>query len=390
MRFGEEEALSAKRTSPNVLSAPRSEAFGPTAEAHPDIISAASGGLGGFAFACLRSRQRIYDWQRILQPRVSSIFLSRNLSGLFLVMCAAVLWATVGVASKLVPHELSVPDEVYGFARTIVAGPVVLLFAVVSIGRKRCIPTLRSLPCFFLFGICCAIFQVCLFRSFWLLGVTVTVFLTVCLPPALAMIWALWRRTEQVSGQVVVALVLAAIGLLSFVGDDMKGSSLPTLVGLTLSIFASIAFVFLTQAARLLTVDHSALLVSGLGLVITAAFLAPASLLLTPINWQMMRAFVTDWRSFGVLLYLGLGPTALAYVCYCVGMARCRSAIAGLVASMIEPVAAAGLAFVFLRETLTLWQSLGCVVMLFAMIILWIGENKSPVAGVASGAGSGI
>jgi drug/metabolite transporter (DMT)-like permease len=57
---------------------------------------------------------------------------------------------------------------------------------------------------------------------------------------------------------------------------------------------------------------------------------------------------------------------------------------------MIEPVAAAGLAFVFLRETLTLWQSLGCVVMLAAMIILWIGENKSSVANVASRAGSGI
>jgi DME family drug/metabolite transporter len=204
------------------------------------------------------------------------------------------------------------------------------------------------------------------------------------------MILALWRRTEQVSGQVVTALALAAIGLLSFVGEDMKGSSLPTLVGVTLSVIASIAFVFLTQAARLLTVDHSAVLVSGLGLVITAAFLAPASFLLAPVNWQMMTALVTDWRSFGVLLYLGLGPTALAYVCYCVGMARCRSALAGLVASMIEPVAAAALAFVFLRETLTLWQSLGCVVMLVAMIILWIGENKSSVADVASRAGSGI
>jgi DME family drug/metabolite transporter len=305
-------------------------------------------------------------------------------------MCAAVLWATVGVASKLVPYELRVPDEIYGFARTIVAGPAILLFAVISIGRKRCTPRLRSLPCFFLFGICCAIFQLCLFRSFELLGVTVTVFLTVCLPPALAMIWALWRRTEQVSGQVVTALVFAAIGLLSFVGEDMKGDNLPTLLGLALSIFASIAFVFLTQAARLLTVDHSAVLVSGFGLVITAALLAPTSFLLAPINWQTMRAFVTDWRSFGVLLYLGLGPTALAYVCYCVGMARCRSALAGLVASMIEPVAAAGLAFVFLRETLTLWQSLGCVVMLAAMIILWIGENKSSVANVASRAGSGI
>ncbi|THK33870.1 hypothetical protein EHS39_33505 [Ensifer sp. MPMI2T] len=315
-----------------------------------------------------------------MRARVGAAGRSHHLSGLVLVMCAAVLWATVGVSSKLVPHGPSVPDEAYGFARTIVAGPAILLFAVISNGWKRSIPRLSSLPCFFAFGVCCAIFQVCLFRSFWLLGVTVTVFLTVCLPPVLAMIWTLWRRTEQVSGQVVTAFVLAAIGLLSFIGNDMKGSNLPALLGLTLSIIASIAFVLMTQATRWLTADYSAILVSGLGLVITAAILAPVAFLLAPIKWQMIKASVTDWRSFGVLLYLGLGPTALAYVCYCVGMARCRSALAGLVASMIEPAAAAGLAFVFLQETLTSWQSLGCLVMLFAMITLWIGENKSSVA----------
>jgi DME family drug/metabolite transporter len=300
-----------------------------------------------------------------------------------------VLWATVGVASKFVPYELSVPDEVYGFARTIVAGPVILLIAAISNGWKGCIPRSCNLPHFFLFGICCAIFQVCLFRSFWLLGVTVTVFLTVCLPPALFMIWTLWRRTEQVSGQVVTALVLAALGLLSFVGDDINGNALSTLLGLALSVLASIAFVGLTQTARLLTLDHSAFLVSGLGLVITAALLAPACFLLAPGNWQLTKAFVADWRSLSVLIYLGLGPTALAYVCYCVGMARCRSASAGLVASMIEPVVAAGLAFVFLRETLTSWQSLGCVVMLVAMIVLWIGENRSSSIDAASSADAG-
>ncbi|WP_365967741.1 EamA family transporter [Mesorhizobium sp.] len=86
-----------------------------------------------------------------------------------------------------------------------------------------------------------------------------------------------------------------------------------------------------------------------------------------------------DWRSLSVLIYLGLGPTALAYVCYCAGVARCRSAVAGLVASMIEPAVAAGLAFLFLNETLTAWQTLGCLMLLTAIVILWLDEQRSSV-----------
>jgi drug/metabolite transporter (DMT)-like permease len=51
-------------------------------------------------------------------------------------------------------------------------------------------------------------------------------------------------------------------------------------------------------------------------------------------------------------------------------MARCESAIAGLVASMIEPAIAACLAFVFLNEVLTDWQMLGCMAILASMLLL--------------------
>lgn len=344
-------------------------------------VMARPDGLGKLAAVFMSMAQKVYDRERTLTARAAALGESYQLSGLALVMLAAALWATVGVASELLPSGLSVPDEVYGFARTVVAGPAILFLTFVTGGARTCVPQRGSMTGFLAFGICCAIFQICLFRSFGLIGVTVTVFLTVCLPPVLAMAFALWRRTEAVSSYTVMALGFAALGLMTFIGNDLTDSNVSALLGLMLSLTASVAFVLMTQAARALAADHSPMLVSGLGLIITAAILAPVAFLLSPVDWPALVTTLSDWRSLGMLLYLGLGPTALAYICYCVGMARCRSALTGLVASTIEPAVAAGLAFLFLGETLTVWRSLGCLTMLLAMTTLWFGEKRMVVNG---------
>jgi drug/metabolite transporter, DME family len=172
---------------------------------------------------------------------------------------------------------------------------------------------------------------------------------------------------------------MAIIGLIAFSSAEASGGGMGNvLLGLAFSLAASVAFVVMSHAARRLTRNHSPLLVSGLGLSITALIIAPVALLVSPVSWSVLPAALTDWRSSSVLLYLGLVPTALAYVCYCSGMARCHTAIAGLVASMIEPAVAAGLAFLFLRELLSPWEVMGCVLLFFAMLTLWLDEKPQP------------
>ena len=292
--------------------------------------------------------------------------------GLVLVMCAASLWATVGVATQLVPARVDVPWEIYGFIRTLVAGPAILLAVFIGGGWPALVPERGSLIDFLRFGVFCAIFQLCLFRSFELLGVTITVFLTVCLPPLITIAWATLRRTEQLSRHVLLAFSLGACGLLAFVGGD-KGSGGHLVLGLSLSVTASVAFVLMTMSGRKLALRHSPLLIAGHGLLAAAAVLLPVVLLSTRFDAAMLSG-AFGWQGGAVLLYLGLVPTALAYICYCSGIARCASTTPGLVASMIEPAVAALLAFFLLHETLTHWQALGCGVMLAAMIVLARGE----------------
>ena len=341
-------------------------------------VMARHDGLGKLASVFVSMAEKVYERERKFRKTIARLDHSYHLSGLALVMLAAALWATVGVASQLVPNDLALPDEVYGFARTVVAGPALLLFALFSGGISKIVPRVDGLRQFALFGFCCAIFQISLFRSFSLIGVTITVFLTVCLPPVIAVVWTSWRSVEPVSRHIVSAMLMAVVGLVAFsVKAAATDTGLKTLLGLAFSLAGSIAFVFMSHSARALAAHHSPLLISGLGLTVTALFLAPVALLVSPVGWQEMSVSFSDWRSSSVLLYLGLVPTALAYMCYCSGMARCRTAVAGLVASMIEPAVAAGLAFLFLRELLTPWQVMGCVMLFFAMLTLWLDEKPS-------------
>lgn len=84
---------------------------------------------------------------------------------------------------------------------------------------------------------------------------------------------------------------------------------------------------------------------------------------------------IIPWELTGFILYLGLGPTALAYVLYCSGMARCRSTNVGLVASMIEPAFAALLAWAVLHERLSTTELAGCGLVMLAMLTLCEAER---------------
>lgn len=78
-----------------------------------------------------------------------------------------------------------------------------------------------------------------------------------------------------------------------------------------------------------------------------------------------------------ILLYLGLGATAGAYLAFSVGLTFCRSSASGLVASMIEPALAAVMATVLLGEHLPLPKLLGCLVVTSAMLLLWLPDLRT-------------
>lgn len=305
-------------------------------------------------------------------------------TGIALVMAAAALWATVGVAVQLTPEASVLPDTVLAAARTGIAG--VTLLGVWFFGARGKVADLRRLPLkpLCVFALSSALFQVCLFRSFAELGVTVAVFLTVCLPPVLGSVWAAIRGTGGPSAAVATSLglALAGVALVSVAGQG-QGHAILNLPGLMNGVIASVAFVAMSLSAAELSRKSPAVLVAGAGLSLSSVLLG-ALVILSGVDLAPTGDFVaTSSVTLGLILYLGLMPTALAYLCYCAGMARCRTPVVGLVASMVEPFLAALLALVLIGEQVTPATMAGCALLVAAMLLLWRGE-KASVAGASS------
>lgn len=307
--------------------------------------------------------------------------------GAGLVIMAAALWATVGVAVKLVPAAAELPPEALGLARTLIAGPLILLAAGRNLVRLK--QVLREidrgqLAAFAFAGV---IFQVCLFRSFDALGVTLTVVLTVCLPPVIAMIWSLARGVPFGRGALLaLGLAILGLGLFAF-AKGLNGPDGSRSWGLFLAFAASLAFVWMSASARSLARAVPPMLVAGLGLTLSGLIFCAAIPFLPDLSAPILHSLATDPQVIILVLYLAVIPTALAYVCYCAGMARCRSTWAGLTATMIEPAIAAVLAAWFLHERLGESEILGCLLMVLAILVLVrtesAGQRRSEAAGKA-------
>lgn len=302
----------------------------------------------------------------------------RAMQGILQVMVAAIVWSSVGVATGLVPESQTVPEGTFGVGRMLVGGPALLILALCitprSLHRIRRMSPRRLVE----FAAGSALFQLCMFKSFILLGITPTVFLTVCLPPLIGTLWELLTQPRTQCPGIYAALAIAGTGVLVVAGGNLGEAASVNATGMLIVTIGSAGFVVMTSAARELTQENGALLVTGVGLSLTGLVLIAYEIAAKGQALAALRDM--DWHLGGIILYLGLGPTAFAYALYCAGIARCRTANIGLIASMLEPAVAAILARLLLGEVLTTGQTTGCALVMAAMVILWKSEQRRDIA----------
>ncbi len=294
-------------------------------------------------------------------------------AGLLLVMLAATLWATVGVAVGMMTNR-GLGADALGFMRTLIGAGVLLAAAFVTDAVPRGLRL--SLRPLLVFGIGAAIFQICLFRAFREVGVTITVTVTVCLPPIiLAVVDAVMARRLPCT-MVTTALLVAAGGvaaiLLPASGPDLLRPVKAE--GWALMLTASLAFAAVAASARRLAEAAPPLFATGLGLAICAALLAAHALIQGDL--ALSQVAILDETDMAILLYLGLFATGGAYLAFAIGIRLCRSSTSGLVASMIEPAIAAALAATLLGEFLRPMELAGCLAVIAAMVLIWRAESR--------------
>jgi drug/metabolite transporter, DME family len=299
--------------------------------------------------------------------------------GLLLATAAAMLWGTVGVASKLLPDGVTLSSFHLGFARLAIAAPLLVLFGVLVLGRALWAIPARAWPWVATVGLLAACYQFSLFVSVEQLRVAKTALLTVCLPPVLIAGASALIAHRRPSAWTTGALLLA-LGGLTLVGGGSGGpGAVPgaaPLLGLAMATLAAMAFAALSALARMLAGRIHPLQAVRFGFAVGAVLLAPIVVLSGRAEPGVVAGAASTAQIVLILLYVGAVPTALAYICYFYGMQRSRSATSGIAATLVEPAVAVLLAAGLLGEYLspTAWFGVACLP--FAAIALGLEGNR--------------
>lgn len=301
--------------------------------------------------------------------------------GFAFVIGAALLWATVGVASRLMPTPEPPGPALMGFCRTLLGA--LALIGAAELARVPRVPIARMpFRTLAVFGIAGAVFQVTLFAAFRDVGVTITSAVTVVAPPVIVAAGAalLDRRRPPVGVSSAIALATTGIVLAVYGATAPAETSEPEVGwwGAGLLAVNSFAFVAMAITVRRLGAILHPIRSASLGLMAVASVLATSILVGGSPTDAVATIAGFGAADLGLLVFTGVIATGGAYLAFTAGMALCRHPGVGLAATMVEPVFAAILATAILSEPLTPVALAGCALMLVAMGVLYRAERKAP------------
>ena len=292
------------------------------------------------------------------------------LLGLLLISIAAASWGTTGATMTLLSREAAASPLLVGWSRLAIAAPVLVLAATLH-GRfgarhpsLRPWPSLADLPLCAALGFAMAAYQVCYFRAVTLVGVAPAALLAICSAPLLIALLAALFLGERMTPIVRLSLGMAVAGTALLVVGPRGFSEIAGHFGLgaLLALGAGVSYAVYAVAAKGLLARVTPLAVSAITFALAALFLAPALL----GEDAPTRALAAGWP---LLLYLGLGPTAVAYALFTAGLGRVPATAAGIVA-LIEPLTATTLGLLVFGERLGPIGIAGTLLLLASLALL--------------------
>ncbi len=182
--------------------------------------------------------------------------------GLVLILIAALLWGTVGVATKTIYTLADTTALSVGFLRLAIATPVLLLACWRACGRHAFRIAPRDLPLMLLIGVTMALYQVCFLGAIPRIGVAMTTLITLCTAPVIVALLAAALLGEALTSRVVLALVAALAGtvMLSWTNPSGLAGRHATLVGVGLALSSALGY-----SIRARVRYHRQLLTDGMG-----------------------------------------------------------------------------------------------------------------------------
>lgn len=298
--------------------------------------------------------------------------------GLIFLTVTGLAWGTTGAVAELVYRASDLGPLAVSFWRQL--GGLALLLAVIALlpGRTRRRPARRLRGRAVLLGavgIGMAVFQTGYFAAVEATGVAVATIVTLGSGPILTALGGRAFLGERIGLGGGLAIGGALTGLTVLVGGNAAGVAGPAGVGL--SLLSAAGYAAVTLLGRLTGrgddgEDPYTLTLWSFG--IGAAVLLPLAWIegLVPHGGELGHVV-------GLMAYLAVFTTALAYPLYFAGTARVRATTASVM-MLIEPVSAALLAVAFLGEPLTVATAVGTLILMGAIAALAAAEPRAAVA----------
>ncbi|MCB2174951.1 MAG: DMT family transporter [Actinomycetales bacterium] len=286
---------------------------------------------------------------------------------LALVVVGAVLWGTGGLTGAALAEQGMGPLTVGAYRLGV--GGVLLLVGLALAGRLHRVPRTRAVVTrIVVTGVLAAVYQSAYFAAVALGSVsTATLVALGAAPVMVAGATAALTRSAP-SPRTVGALALALVGLVLLLGAPAGGDA--PVLGALLALVPAAAFAAITVVNRAPAPGLGALELTGVAFTLGALLLAPvAGLLGGPLR-------PTTGVAVGLLVWLGLGPTALAYGAYFSGLRTVPATAASLVA-LLEPLTAAVGAALIFDEQLGVIGVLGGALLVSSIVVLRVAPTMA-------------
>jgi DME family drug/metabolite transporter len=283
--------------------------------------------------------------------------------GMFLVMLASTLWGTSGVASQLIAQQTPTNSLSLSFFRLFIAAPVLLLVGQRLLGKRMWAIPRRDLGLMMLIGALIGIDQALYFTAITYTGVAISTLLTICVAPIFVFLITALHQRQLPNHFTLLSIALALLGAALLIGGSpSKTLEDVSLIGVWLALCAAFGYAWIILLGRFLAGRYHPLQVNGIGFSTGAAILAGAAQVVGFVGTYP----VIGW---GLLLHLGLVPTALAYGLFVLGMRTTPAPIASILV-MLEPLTATVLAWTFFGERMSPSGVFGAVLLISMIYVL--------------------
>lgn len=270
-------------------------------------------------------------------------------------VAAGILWGTGGPLGSLLGQATGLPALAVATYRLLVGGAVIMaVLAATRRGLPRGLARWRRIA---VIGLLSALYQSSYFTAIALTSVSVATLVTIGATPVIVLSAEAFAGRQRVTGRVLLSVALAVAGLGLLTGFPAgRLSMVHLLAGTAAALVSAAGFAAVTLLGARPVDGLSELTMTGGGFALGGILLAPFAGIAGGLGFSPTPV------ALGLVIALGIAPTAAAYLLYFRALRGVSAGTAALL-SLIEPLTAVVLAVLFLGDHLNGTNITGAVLL---------------------------